>query len=86
MQVVRRWIVDGLEVGCRATRLVELVPGWNRVYHCNLAKWSNQLDARWGTGKWPLHNSVAEGWDEWEAWWKSLSEEQRLAGHSHVWD
>ena len=86
MQVMGRWIVEGLELGCRATRLVEWVPGWNRVYHCDLARWSNQLDARWETGKWPVHGSGLEGWDEWHAWWESLTDQRRIARHWHVWD
>jgi hypothetical protein len=87
MPSVRRLLVDTLEVGCRATRLIEWVPGWNRLYHCQLARWSNQLDARWSTGRWPLHNAPGpEGWDEWEAWYDSLTEEQKDTGHWHVWD
>jgi hypothetical protein len=87
MRLMRRWIVDGLELGCRATRLVGWVPGWNHVYHCQLAKWSNQLDARWDTGRWPVHAaSGPEGWEEWEAWWNSLTDEQRFGKPMHVWD
>jgi hypothetical protein len=85
MRPLQRWIVDVLEIGCRATRLVEWVPGWNRLYQCDLAKWSNELDARWGTERWPVHESTFQDWDDWGTWWDSLSDDERLGGHWHSW-
>ena len=83
---LRCWIVDGLEVGCRATRFLERAPGWSRVYRCNLAKWSNQLDERWGTGRWAVHGWGLAAWDAWEPWYEGLTAQQRDTGHWHVFD
>jgi len=33
MRRLHRLIVEVLEVGCQATRLLEWMPGWTRVYH-----------------------------------------------------
>jgi hypothetical protein len=82
---IKIWTVQSLEVGCRVTRFVEWVPGWKRVYHCNLARLSNQLDARWHTGQWHTHGSGLEGWDEWDAWFSSQSDERLATGHWHAW-
>jgi len=74
--------VDGLEVACRATRYVEWIPGWRRVYpRCLLARWSNWLDERWGTGRWPTHHD----YEEWEAWYDTLPEDELRSGHWHAW-
>jgi hypothetical protein len=77
-------IVDGLEVACRATRYVEWIPGWFRIYpECRFARLSCSLDYRWGTGRWPVHDE--DGWDAWESWWDGLTDEQKFSGHSHAW-
>lgn len=86
MRLVEGWIVEGLERACRTTRLLEWVPGWNRLYHCQLAMWSNRLDARWGTKKWHVHSDRSEeGWDEWETWFGTLTDQQIATGHWHAW-
>jgi hypothetical protein len=85
MRPVQGWIVDALELACRAMRLVEWVPGWNRIYHCDLARWSNELDAKWGTNRWPIHESTFRDWDSWQAWWDSLSYDEQENGHWHSW-
>jgi hypothetical protein len=85
MRKVEVFIVSGLEVTCRSTRHLEWIPGWNRIYHCELAKWSNQLDKRWSTGRWSTHAAAGlEGWDDWEQWYESLSDEERERTHWHV--
>jgi hypothetical protein len=87
MRQVEVLIVNGLEVACRQTRYLEWIPGWNRVYHCELARWSSQLDQRWATGRWPIHAAPGvEGWDAWEEWYESLSDEERKRGHWHVFE
>jgi hypothetical protein len=83
---IRVLIVDGLEVACRLTRALEWIPGWNRIYQCHLAGWSNQLDARWGTGRWPTHGSGLAAWDDWEAWYEGLTDTERDQGHWHAFD
>ncbi len=85
MRSLQGWVVDVLEFGCHATRLLEWVPGWNRLYQCDLAKWSNQFDARWGTERWAVHESAFQDWDDWGAWWDSLSDDERQAGRWHSW-
>ena len=85
MRKLRQLLVDGLEVACRATRFLEWMPGWSRVYHCGLARWSNRLDERWGTGRWPVHGSVARGRDEWEVWFEGVSDTAGECGHWHAW-
>jgi hypothetical protein len=81
MRRVEVLIGNGLEVACRQTRYLEWIPGWNRVYHCKLANWSSQLDQRWATSRWPIHPARGvEGWDEWEQWYESLSDEERQRG------
>ena len=87
MRRVEVLIVDGLEKACRQTRYLEWLPGWGRLYHCTLAKWSNQLDRRWSTGRWPIHSEEDEfGSDEeWETWFESLSDEEHQQGHWHAW-
>ena len=80
VKVAQRAVVVSLEVACRATRFVEWVPGWTRVYWCLLARSSNRLDKRWETGVWPQHD-----WAEWEAWWESLTPEEHENGHWHAW-
>ena len=83
MRRLRVLVIDGLEVACRLTRALEWLPGWSRVYQCQLARWSNQLDARWHTKRWPLHGSALGG-EEWEAWYEELTVTGREAGHWHV--
>jgi hypothetical protein len=58
---------------------MERVPGWNRVYHCQLARLSRWLDGRWNTGRWPIHSE-----EEWESWWDSLPDEDD-GEHWHAW-
>lgn len=77
-------IVDGLERACRATRYVECLPGWQRVYpRCVLARWSAELEFRWKTHRWPVHD--ADGFDAWDEWWESLDSEGLASGHWHAW-
>jgi hypothetical protein len=86
MRLVQSWIVGGLERLCRVTRFLEWVPGWNRIYRCQFAQWSNRLDARWGTEKWPVHAGPdEEGWDEWEAWFETVGDQEIATGHWHAW-
>lgn len=81
MPVVKRVVVDGLEVACRATRWVEWIPGWHHVYpRCLLARLSNQLDHHWGLGGWPTHSD-----DEWDRWFDTLSSDELVTGHWHTW-
>jgi hypothetical protein len=77
-------IVDGLELACRGTRFVEWLPGWHRVYpQCLFARWSSQLDARWRTNRWPVHDE--DGVSAWKRWWDALPDEERSSGHWHHW-
>jgi hypothetical protein len=81
---VRAAVVDALEIACGATRLLEWVPGWHRLYRqCQLARWSSQLDHRWGTGRWPTHD--ADGHDAWEEWFDNLPESDLAKAHWHHW-
>jgi hypothetical protein len=84
MRAIKRRVVLGLEAACRATRFIEWIPGWRRIYPwCFVARWSSRLDYRWGTGCWPVHDE--EGWQAWEVWFENLSEEERHQGHWHAW-
>jgi hypothetical protein len=84
MDAIKRRVVDGLEVTCRATPVVEWIPGWRRLYpRCFLAQWSNRLDDRWETGRWPVHDD--EGWEAREVGFENLSEEELDQGHWHAW-
>jgi hypothetical protein len=84
MDAVKRRLVDGLEVACRATRLVEWIPGWHRIYpQCLFARWSSHLDHRWGTGRWPVHDE--DGDDAVWASLENLSQDQLDRGHWHHW-
>src|ERR1700722_6977311 len=43
--------------------------------------WSNRLDARWGTKKWPVDSDRGdEGWYEWEAWFGTVLVQQITTG------
>jgi len=76
-------VVDGLEIACRATRLVEWMPRWHRIYpNCTMARWSSDLDLRWQTGRWPIHD--ADGWEAWDEWFEGV-EVDESKGHWHVW-
>jgi hypothetical protein len=77
---MKRAIVDALEWACRHTDPLNRVPGWSRVYRCQLARASRWLDGRWETGRWPQHND-----EEWEEWWENLPEEEYGEGHWHAW-
>jgi hypothetical protein len=84
MMTVKRAIVDGLESACRATRVVEWIPGWHRIYpQCLLARWSSHLDYIWRTGHWPVHDE--DGFDAWAEWYESLREDELVEGHWHHW-
>jgi len=85
MKWVRARVVDGLEFACRATRFVEWLPGWYRVYpRCQFARWSSDLDYRWETHRWAVHD--ADGEDAWDEWWEGLGDAGRAAsGHWHYW-
>jgi hypothetical protein len=81
MHGVKRTIVDGLEVACRATRFIEWMPGWHRVYpQCLFARWSFELDERWATARWPAHAD-----DEWDEWFDGLPQEELRGGNWHHW-
>ena len=81
---IERWIVDGLERACTATRLFEWIPGWRRVYpSCFLAHMSNRLDARWATNRWPIHDDDES--EIWERWYDELPEGELAKGHWHGW-
>jgi hypothetical protein len=81
VQEARALLVDALERACAATRLVEWVPGWHRIYpQCLLARWSAALDHRWSLGKW----SPADD-EEWETWFDNLPESELQRGHWHHW-
>jgi hypothetical protein len=83
VDALKRRVVDGLEAACRATRHVEWIPGWNRVYpRCLFARWSSHLDHRWGTGRWPIHDE--EG-DEAMTTWLDNMPEAKSGGHWHHW-
>jgi hypothetical protein len=82
--VIKRWIVNRLENACTATRLLEWIPGWRRVYpSCFLAHVSNRLDARWRTGQWAIHDD--DDWETWETWYDEMSDDERDKGHWHGW-
>lgn len=84
MVYVKRLIVDGLEVACRATRFLEWIPGWRRVYPtCLLARLSSRLDARWTLDRWPVHDE--DGWDAWERWFDNQQPTDVSSGHWHAW-
>ncbi len=83
MQSVKRRVVDGLEVACRATRLVEWIPGWHRVYpRCFFARLSSRLDHRWGTARWPIHDEDDD--DAWDEWIDNL-QAAKPDKHCHAW-
>jgi hypothetical protein len=87
MRRVEILIVNGLKVACRQTRHLEWIPGWKRIYHCELAKWSRALDQRWATDRWPVHEAPGpEGWEEWERWFGSLSDQDIERSHWHSFD
>jgi hypothetical protein len=83
MKWVQARIVDALEMACRATRFVEWRPGWDHLYpRCQIARLSSQLDYRWHTNRWPIHDE--DGDDAWDEWWDGLSDERRASGW-HNW-
>ena len=83
VDAVKRRVVDGLEVACRATRHVEWIPGWHRAYpQCLFARWSSHLDHHWGTGRWPIHDEYG---DDASTTWLDEMPEAEPGGHWHHW-
>lgn len=79
---LERAVVVALERACTATRYVEKLPGWHRLYpQCLFARWSNALDERWNTGVWPAHDD----YDKWSEWFENLPEGELRNGHWHHW-
>jgi len=77
-------VVDALETACRATQALESVPVWRRVYRrCYLARLSSELDHRWATRRWSVHD--ADGPEAWEEWFDALGPDAFEAGHWHAW-
>jgi hypothetical protein len=79
---LERAAVVAIERACTATRHVENVPGWNRIYpQCLFARWSADLDTRWNTGVWSPHDD----YDEWSEWFDNLTGHELSRGHWHNW-